>query len=272
MNHDHRGRPLKKGYDAETLMKELLNITAEVYNTTNEIKATALELDLPPNKIKKLLITAGVLNYSETQQIQGLQAQEKSMEDIQVSLGLSRSAINTYLPYSKVIYKMNEISQNAERVKKYKERKTAVEELKSGLMMGTGVDNMSRAEAVLWTCIVAFQRYPFHTVSGLPFTYSLKTGRDGKYTKELFIDRRENSKSLAWSSIRLAFFKAVERTDAVFDRPKAVGDIRGISYIYSLLWRFGVIQVPGEIAERLGGRKQRRSGGCSCPQEQQDAR
>ena len=85
MNHDHRGRPLKKGYDAETLMKELLNITAEVYNTTNEIKATALELDLPPNKIKKLLITAGVLNYSETQQIQGLQVQGKSMEDIQVS-------------------------------------------------------------------------------------------------------------------------------------------------------------------------------------------
>ncbi|MEY8396244.1 hypothetical protein AALB64_15740 [Lachnospiraceae bacterium 45-P1] len=258
-----RGRPIEKSYDVSSLMEELLKITAEVYNTTSEIKTTALELGLPPNKIKKLLITAGVLNYPETQQIQELQAQGKSMEEIQESLGLSRSAINTYLPYSKVIYKMNEISQNAERVKKYKERKAAVEELEAALAMVTNAnrndrmnaDGIGRTEAALWTCIIAFQHYPFHTASGLPFTYRLKAGRDGAYTKELFIDRRENSKSLAWSSVRLAFFKAVEKMDTVFDRPKAVGDIRGISYIYDLLWRFGVIQVPREIAERLGGRK-----------------
>ncbi len=31
------------------------------------------------------------------------------------------------MPYTKVIYKMSEISQNAERVKKYQERKAAVD-------------------------------------------------------------------------------------------------------------------------------------------------
>ena len=86
-----RGRPIKKSDDVSSLMEELLKITAEVYNTTREIKTTAIELGLPPNKIKKLLITAGVLNYPETQQIQELQAQGKSMEEIQESLGLSRS-------------------------------------------------------------------------------------------------------------------------------------------------------------------------------------
>ena len=50
----------------------------------------------------------------------------------------------------------------------------------------------------LWECILAFQGYEFQTVSGLPFTYQLKKGRNGELTKELWIDRRKNSKSLAW--------------------------------------------------------------------------
>lgn len=43
----------------------------------------------------------------------------------------------------------------------------------------------------------------FRTYSGLPFTYEIRKGRNGQYTKELWIDRRENSKSLEWSSVRL---------------------------------------------------------------------
>ena len=44
----------------------------------------------------------------------------------------------------------------------------------------------------------------FKTYSGLPFTYEIRKGRSGEYTKELWIDRREKSKSLAWSSVLLA--------------------------------------------------------------------
>ena len=75
-------------------------------------------------------------------------------------------------------------------------------------------------EQHLWDCIVAFEGYPFQTISGLPFSYQLKTGRNGELTKELWIDRRENSKSLA----------------------KALGDIRGISYIYGIFLKFGLIE------------------------------
>lgn len=63
-NHTHtRGRPPKKSYDPELLMQELIDTVSEVYQVTNEIKATALKLDLSPNKVKKLLITSGVLDY-----------------------------------------------------------------------------------------------------------------------------------------------------------------------------------------------------------------
>lgn len=220
---------------------------AEVYHDTNEIKATALELSLPPNKVKKLLITSGVLKYPETEQIQSLLQQGKTTEEIRTIIGLSYSAINTYLPYTKVIYKMSEVSQNAERVNRYKIRKQAVESLQENC-----------TEENLWKCTVAFQEYSFYTASGLPFSYKLKTGRNKEYTKELFIDRRENSKSLSWSSIRLAFEKAIEKDGAVFARTKEIADVRGVSYSYSLFWRFGVIKVPEDVEEKLRGSRRKR--------------
>ena len=157
-------------------MRELIDTTAEIYREKGEIKATALELSLPPGKVKKLLITGNVLSYPETEQIQELLRQGKTMVEIQHMMGLSYSTLHTYLPYSKVIYKMSEISQNAERVKIYKTRKSAVDTLLS-----------APTEGHLRDCIVAFQNYPFHTVSGLPFSYTLKKGRNGEYTKELLL-------------------------------------------------------------------------------------
>lgn len=240
---DHCGcPPHKPDYDPETLTRELMGTVVEVYHSTNSLKSTALELDLPPNKVKKLLITAKVLCYPETEEIQRLLSFGRTMAEVQEELHLSRAAINTYLPYSKCVYKTAEISQNAERMTKYRERKKAVKELQE-----------SMSEESLWQCIIAFQHYPLHTSSGLPFSYSLKTRRNGSYKKELFIDRRENSKSLAWSSVRIAYQSAVDKRNTVIASPKELANVRGVSYIYSLLWRFGVIKVPGEMEERLRG-------------------
>lgn len=241
-----RGRPPKKDYDPEALMRELIDTAAEIYQEKKEIKATALELSLPPNKVKKLLITGNILSYPETDQIQELMQQGKAMTEVQQIMGLSYSALHTYLPYTKTAYKMSEISQNAERVKTYKARKASVDLLMT-----------APTEEHFWDCIVIFQKYPFHTVSGLPFSYSLKVGRNGEYTKELFIDRRENSKSLAWSSVRMVFQKALERQGALFLRPKELADVRGVSYTFSLLWRFGMITVPEEVERKLKGNKKR---------------
>lgn len=99
----------------------------------------------------------------------------------------------------------------------------------------------------LWECIIAFQDYHFETISGLPFTYQLKRGRNGELTKELWIDRRKNSKSLAWSSV----LKAFEKTEGkpVVSRPKALGDIRGVSYLYGIFYKFGLIDVPDDVID-----------------------
>lgn len=51
-------------------------------------------------------------------------------------------------------------------------------------------------EENFWSVVVAYVGVKFKTYSGLPFTYEIKKGRNGEYTKELWIDRREKRKSL----------------------------------------------------------------------------
>lgn len=79
-------------------------------------------------------------------------------------------------------------------------------------------------EENFWGVVLAYAGVKFKTYSGLPFSYEIKKGRNGEYTKELWIDRREKSKSLALSSIVLVLGNIKEE---VVDRPKALGDIRG---------------------------------------------
>ena len=69
--------------------------------------------------------------------------------------------------------------------------------------------------------------------------------------RELLIDRREKSKSLTWSSVVLAFENSKGISEEV-KKPKALGDIRGVSYIYPILWRFGLIRVPEAIEKKMG--------------------
>jgi hypothetical protein len=125
-------------------------------------------------------------------------------------------------------------------------------------------------EDALWQTVLAFQNYPFRTSSGLPFSYIVKRGRNGNYTGELVISRKEGSKTLTRSSILLAFrkvLKAMELGEAVgadgngearislpeYKGPKAIGQIFGISYVYSMFWRWGLIAVPENVAEKLRG-------------------
>lgn len=147
---------------------------------------------------------------------------------------------NAYLPYEKGVYfpenaDSKNLSTGAERQRHYR----AVTALKK-----------NPCEETLWNCIVAFRGYKFKTMSGLPFTYQLKKGRGDVLTKELWIDRREGSKSLAWSSIMLAYHN-IGTIGEVVDRPKALGDIRGVSYIYGMFYRFGLIDIPERAKEKM---------------------
>ena len=45
-------------------------------------------------------------------------------------------------------------------------------------------------EKYLWEVILLYAGESFKTYTGLPFTYEVRKGRNGDYTRELWIDRR----------------------------------------------------------------------------------
>lgn len=155
---------------------------------------------------------------------------------------LSKSSVTSYLSYEKGVYypgtePVTKISVGAEQQR----RCCAVKKLRA-----------EPTEEHLWEVILLYQKVEFKTYSGLPFSYEVRKGRSGQYTKELWIDRREKSKSLAWSSVRLAFHN-IKEMGAVVDRPKSLGDIRGVTYIYGMFYRFGLIDVPDDVKEKMKG-------------------
>lgn len=110
---------------------------------------------------------------------------------------------------------------------------------------------MNKTMENLWGCILEYQGYPFYTMTGLPFSYTLKKGRNGIQTRELCIDRRAESKSLVYSSIARAFEAGCRLQGQIVERPKALGDIRGISYIYPIFAQIGLIQIPENVRIKM---------------------
>ena len=240
-------KPSKPEYSAAKNLAQQMEAAADLYTDKMSLQAIADALSLNPIKVRKLLITAGVYKSDAAKLVRRTfdtfretQDYKTSVSSTMAALQLSRPSVTSYLPYEKGVYFPEDadaanISTGAERQRHYR----AVVALKK-----------NPCEENLWKCVVAFRGYKFKTLSGLPFTYKLKKGRGDEFTKELWIDRRESSKSLAWSSVRMAY-QNIGKIGEVVDRPKALGDIRGVSYIYGLFYRFGLIDVPKKVKEKM---------------------
>ena len=245
-------KKLKPEYDAGKNLKEQMDAAVALYNSEMSLQAIGDALGLNPIKVRKLLITAGVYESEVAEKVKNTFEEYRETQDYKTSilstanaLQLSKASVTSYLPYKKGVYfpstaEKEKISVGAERQRRYR----AVKKLRK-----------EPTEEHLWDVILIYSGVRFKTYSGLPFTYEVRKGRNGEYTKELWIDRREKSKSLAWSSIVLALGNIKEK---VVDRPKALGDIRGVTYIYGMFYRFGLIDVPDDAKEKMGHPKKRK--------------
>ena len=216
-----------------------------LYNSEMSLQAIGDALNLNPIKVRKLLITAGVYESEVAEKVKNTFEEYRETQDYKNSilstanaLQLSKASVTSYLPYKKGVYfpstEKEKISIGAERQRRYRAMKRW---------------RADPTEENFWGVVLTYAGVKFKTYSGLPFSYEIKKGRNGEYTKELWIDRREKSKSLAWSSIVLALGNI---KGEVVSRPKALGDIRGVTYIYGMFYRFGMIDVPDEVKGKMG--------------------
>ena len=237
---------MKPKYDAGKNLKEQMDATVTLYEEDRSLQSIADALALNPIKVRKLLITAGVYESDVAEKVQDIfeeyretQRYKEAILSTANTLQLSKASVTSYLPYEKGVYypstEKEKISVGAERQRRYR----AVRKLRT-----------EPTEEHLWEVVLLYAGVRFKTYSGLPFTYEIRKGRNGQYTKELWIDRRENSKSLAWSSVLLALGN-IKQVGEVVDRPKALGDIRGVTYIYGMFYRFGLIDVSDAAKEKM---------------------
>ena len=245
--------------ESQRLMNELLDMTVQVWTSEKEpeLKAIAEEIELSPAKLRKLLITASIrdnetyFSSPTSDNILSLYHNGATVKDTMEQTSLSYTSVQGYLPH-KSVYGLDTISAECERIRLYRRRKKAVEELTAHL----GLPDQS---VYLWKAIIAFQSYPFTTSGrgncpGVKFTYEVSkptTGGGRRYAgesvegygNEMWIitlpDKVRKEKSISRSTVDHALKNAREKE---ISGPKALGIPGAGSYLYPLFIRFGLIE------------------------------
>ncbi len=229
-------RPKKKpNYNPDQVMQEFMAAVADVFGSYDDredttfpgLNAVATEFGITALKARKLLITAGVYSTALSRQVAELHASGVEISQIMKITGLSRASVHSYLPYTKIPYKLKELSSNAERIRLYRERKKKCEEFRTKLSILTE----NEQKAALWSMLLYLQGCVFLTAKGLKFTYKIKGG-------EMFVNRK--SKSITQATVFMALRKAMELGGTVAE-PKKLGTF-GASYLYPIFVRLGVIR------------------------------
>ena len=219
-------------------MRELLDAVADAFGSYDDrnpggsafpgLNTVAAAFGMTALKARKLLITAGVYSTEMSRRIAKLRAEGCELNRMMEETGLGRASVHSYLPYTKVPYKLEGLSANAERIRLYRERKQKCEEFRSQL----SVLPESEQEMKLWSMLLYLQGCVFLTAKGLKYTYKIKGG-------EMFVNRK--SKSITQATVFMAFRKAVE-LGGVVAGPKKLGTF-GASYLYPVFVRIGVIRM-----------------------------
>ena len=228
----------KPNYNGTTTMQELLTAVCEFYGDPVDdrkeedsdhvsLHDVAEEFNITVMKARKLLITGGLYSTSLSRRVQDLHNQGLTVLQITEKTGLKRASINSYLPYTNIIYNLPDISIKAERQKQYRVRKRN--------SVRTGVER----EEKLWQELIYLQGCLFKTygrngVGGLDFTYKIHGG-------EMFVDRKE--KSITRATVMKAYKRVVE-LDGEVKGPKTL-ETFGASYLYPIFVKMGLIKTAG---------------------------
>lgn len=214
---------------------------------------------LSTSKIKKILITGGCWTTERSREIQELYlhytssigdggeglASDEAIKQIADDLDVSVVTVSTNLPYSDVVYNLEDKSQNARRCQRYKQRQKERED----------------TSVWLWKKIIEMEGVQFTTSGrgsrpGVQFTYTISrtpsTGGGRRYTgesidgygNELWImnaDGSRKDKSISRSTVELAYSKAIEMNGKV-SGPKKLGIPGGGSYLYPIFVKLGIIE------------------------------
>lgn len=95
----------------------------KIYGVEGSIRKTAALLRISEQKVRKHLIDAGVYESDMAVQVRDLYERGYSTDEMAAALGVSRSAVSGYLPYTKGGYLGDAPSKNALRIRRCRSKK-----------------------------------------------------------------------------------------------------------------------------------------------------
>ena len=174
---------LKHEEKVKKLMNELLDGVVSVFRDECNciVSDTAKQLEFSEPKTRKLLITAGVRDntvYYDSelcQKINELYSQGKTIPEIMKVTGLGNKSVQGYLPYTKVVYKLPELTAAAERVRISRDRQRLCERYTTNII---GISK-SEEDKLFWETLkkIAGKTFYITDVKGkkVPFTFNVNT-------------------------------------------------------------------------------------------------
>ena len=233
-------------YDSVALSKEMITKMAEAFGRYDDrrgreqqritLNEAAALFGITSLKARKILITAGAYSTAVSREVQDLYRRGRSVAEIGRMLNLSRASVHSYLPYSKMIYKMDRLSTTAERELLYRKRKKA----KTALAHAVTKEN-------LWSALEAFQQYPFYLTRGteetgsMKFTYRLSVPAAGRAGASLVLE--PDGMTISMAEVLTAFDRILKLQNMTED-PEQLG-ISHDGYLYAILLEIGLIRREG---------------------------
>lgn len=99
--------------------EEVVNL----YLQTGSIRATAKKMNISESKVRRVLVVSGVYCNNMSVQISEMFEQGKSVSEIASAIGVTKSCVHSYLPYSRVVYNLKNPSENALAIRRYRNNK-----------------------------------------------------------------------------------------------------------------------------------------------------
>lgn len=240
-------RPRKKPeYNSEEVSQQVIEAITDAYVNPTEgtadedgkmyVNLLADEFGMSRIKLRKILITSGAYETPTSRQVNELYKSGKTVKEIQMITGLSAASVSGYLPYQKTIYNLEESTLLAERLRKYRSRKAAVIQLTFALNGG----DLTQIKETLLNTLAVFEGYPFRTVKGLRYYYTMKGN-------EIFFSCDAKSASRANVYMALETVIKLQKTGTRITVPEMLKCF-GASYLYPVFKRLGVIRDGEENA------------------------
>ena len=120
-------KKLKPDLDLEAVQSDLIEMVCSDYTHGTSVRALAKQHEISPMKTRKILITGGAYSTDLSEQIGELWKDGKTVSEIAELLNTTTANVNSYLPYERIVYNMEERSVEADRQARYRERKKSGE-------------------------------------------------------------------------------------------------------------------------------------------------